>query len=188
VSGVGVLPLPAWLSGSGGPWRPVVVWSAVGVGFAAALAGVVGLALYLAPEPGTTRFVARPAASSAACPLTPSGTARCVTTAECFDQVTVNGGVARAPKVACAGPHLWEAFALASLPRGLDNANHTTIKRNPEVLQVCSAANARRLNAESPWQIEVLPPSREQVRAGDRTYRCLAGRPPAKLTTSRFAR
>jgi hypothetical protein len=111
-----------------------------------------------------------------------------VTTAECFDRVTVSGGVARAPAVACTEPHLWEAFATAQLPEGLDTASHTAIKQNAEVRQVCSTANARLLNTEQAWQVEVLPPTREQVRAGDRTYRCLAGRPPTRLTASRFAR
>jgi hypothetical protein len=111
-----------------------------------------------------------------------------VNTAECFNGVTVRGGVAQAPTVACTEPHVWEVFATAKLPEGLDTASHSTVKQNAQVRQVCSTANARVLNTEQNWQVEVLPPTRDQVRAGDRTYRCLAGRPPTKLRDSRFAR
>jgi hypothetical protein len=150
--------------------------------FCASIAAV----LYLSPGEPTATFMAPPGPSKPPCPLTPPGTARCVTTAECFDRVTVTGGVARASAVACAEPHVWEAFATAQLPDGLDTASHTAIKQNAQVRQVCSTANARLLNTEQAWQVEVLPPTREQVKAGERTYRCLAGRPPTKLTQSRF--
>jgi hypothetical protein len=152
----------------------------------AVFCAVVAAALFLIPPKPTVTFVAPPVPSKPPCPLTPTGTARCVTTAECFDRVTVSGGVARASSVACSEPHLWEAFATATLPDGLDTASHQTIKQNTQVRQVCSTANARLLNTEQAWQVEVLPPTREQVRAGDRTYRCLAGRPPTKFTQSRF--
>jgi hypothetical protein len=158
------------------------------VGFTAIVLGAMALALYLLPDRPTARFVDATASSSPSCPLTPAGTARCVTVAECFDRVRVSGGVASAQKLACTEPHLWEAFAQAQLPAGLDSAGHAAIKQNTEVRQVCSVANAKLLNAESPWQVEVLPPSRDQLRAGDRTYRCLAGRPPTKYTQSRFSR
>jgi hypothetical protein len=160
------------------------LWAGIAAVYVAVLCAAVAGALFLRPDPPTTTFVAPP--SKPACPLAPAGTAQCVTTAECFDRVTVNGGVASAASVACTEPHVWEAFATARLPDGLDTASHATIKQNAQVRQVCSAANARLLNTEQAWQVEVLPPTRDQVRAGDRTYRCLAGRPPTKLTESRF--
>jgi tRNA A-37 threonylcarbamoyl transferase component Bud32 len=172
-----------------GPWPPALLWSGAAAAFMLSVVAVVALALYLVPEPDPVRFVVRaPASSSATCPLNPPGTARCVTVAECFDRLTVSGGQATAPKVACAEPHIWEVFAHGPLPDALDNAGYNTIKQNAQVRQVCSVANARLLNAESAWQVDVLPPTRDQVRAGDRTYRCLAGRPPSKFTKSRFAR
>jgi tRNA A-37 threonylcarbamoyl transferase component Bud32 len=177
-------------TGAGGRWTDRVprlyLWAGLAAVYIATLCGAIATALYLSPAEPTATFVAAPGPSKPPCPLTPAGTAQCVTTAECFDRVTVNGGVARAPAVACTEPHVWEAFATAELPDGLDTASHTAVKQNAQVRQVCSTANARLLNTEQAWQVEVLPPTREQVKAGDRTYRCLAGRPPTKLTQSRF--
>jgi hypothetical protein len=168
------------------PRQKLYLWAGFAAVYVAVLCAAVAAALFLSPGKATTTFVAPPVPSKPPCPLTPTGTAQCVTTAECFDRVTVSGGVARAPSVACTEPHLWEAFATATLPDGLDTASHQAIKQNAVVRQVCSTANARSLNTEQAWQVEVLPPTREQVKAGDRTLRCLAGRPPTKLTQSRF--
>jgi tRNA A-37 threonylcarbamoyl transferase component Bud32 len=186
--------------GPGGPGRPaaaagrrdrvspqrIYLWGGFAAVYVAVFCAAIAAALFLRPDEPTTTFMAPPPPSKPACPLTPAGTAQCVTTAECFDRVTVSGGVAKATAVACTEPHLWEAFATAQLPDGLDTASHTTVKQNALVRQVCSTANARSLNTEQAWQVEVLPPTREQVKAGDRTVRCLAGRPPTKLTQSRF--
>jgi hypothetical protein len=182
---------PASPNGRGGqaertPRQRAYLWAGFAAIYVAVLCAAVAVALYLRPAEARTTFVPPPVASSPACPLAPAGTAQCVRTAECFDRVTVTGGVARASTVACTEPHLWEAFATAQLPTGLDTASHTAIKQNAQVRQVCSTANARLLNTEQAWQVEVLPPSRDQVKAGDRTYRCLAGRPPTKLSQSRF--
>ncbi|WP_239161026.1 serine/threonine-protein kinase [Virgisporangium ochraceum] len=160
----------------------------IAAGYVVALAALVIGAFYLRSAEPTTTFVSEPVQSTPACPLAPAGAAQCVREPECFDRVTVQSGVARAPAVACVEPHVWEVFATASLPQGLDTASHSAIKQNAEVRQVCSTANAKAINPQQNWQIEVLPPSRDQVRAGDRTYRCLAGNPPTKLRDSRFAR
>jgi hypothetical protein len=165
-------------------WFSPLFWAGVAAAYALVLGVCVALALYLAPGPVDAQFV-MPAQSTPPCPLQPTGAARCVTIAECFDAVNVVGGVASARKVACADPHVWETFAQADLPDGLDTATHSRIKQNAEVREVCSQANVRRLNPET-WQVEVLPPTRDQVDSGDRTYRCLAGRPPARFTSSRF--
>jgi eukaryotic-like serine/threonine-protein kinase len=164
---------------------PILLWSvAVGL-YLLTLAALVALALYLAPEPASTRFV-QPAPAPVACPLAPAGAAHCVTAAECFDAVTVTGGVATARTVACADPHLWEVFAIGQLPEALVGARQAQIKQNDQVRRICNATNARNLDSEATWQVEVLPPSPDEIRSGDRAYRCLAGRPPAKLTGSRF--
>jgi hypothetical protein len=153
-----------------------------------ALAAVVVTGLQFGSADPATTFVAAPVKSSPSCPLSPAGTAQCVQQPECFNGVTVQGGVARAPSVACTEPHVWEVFATAPLPPGLDTAPHSAVKQNSQVRQVCSATNARALNTQQNWQVEVLPPSRDQVRKGDRVYRCLAGNPPSKLRDSRFVR
>jgi hypothetical protein len=164
----------------------IYLWGGFAAVYVAVFCAAIAAALFLRPDEPTTTFMVPPAVSKPPCPLTPAGTAQCVATAECFDRVTVTGGVARAATVACTEPHLWEAFAIAQLPDGLDTASHSAVKQNALVRQVCSTANARSLNTEQAWQVEVLPPTREQVKAGDRTLRCLAGRPPTKLTQSRF--
>jgi hypothetical protein len=147
----------------------------------------VAISLYLLPEPPTVTFVpGAPSPSVAPCPLQPAGQAQCVTTAACFDVVNVQRGVATSRSLDCGQPHLWEAFAEARLPDAVSADNHAAVKRNPDVARVCSQANVGRLTTERNWQIEVLPPSKDQVQAGDRTYRCLAGRPPTRLTNSRF--
>jgi hypothetical protein len=184
---------PAW-HGSGAqpartPRRRRLLVAGIAAGYLIALAAVVTGVLYLGSAEPSTRFVAAPVQSSPACPLSPAGAAQCVEQPECFDGVTVRSGVVvRAPEVACTEPHLWEVFATARLPDGLDTASHNTIKQNAQVRQVCSAANAKSLDPRQSWQVEVLPPSRDQVRAGNRTYRCLAGTPPTKLRDTRFAR
>ena len=160
----------------------------IAAGYLLALAAVAAAGMRLGSTDPATTFVAAPVKSSPACPLAPAGTAQCVQQPECFNGVTVQGGVARAAAVACTEPHVWEVFATAPLPEGLDTASHAAIKQNQQVRQVCSATNARALNTQQNWQVEVLPPSREQVRNGDRTYRCLAGTPPSKLRDSRFVR
>jgi serine/threonine protein kinase len=171
-----------------GSLRRRLLVAGIAAGYVVALGALVVGAFYLQRSEPAATFMSAPVQSSPACPLAPAGAAQCVREAECFDRVTVQGGVARAPAVACVEPHVWEVFATASLPEGLDTASHSAIKQNAQVRQVCSTANARALNPQQNWQIEVLPPSRDQVRAGDRTYRCLAGTPPTKLRDSRFAR
>jgi hypothetical protein len=172
------------------PARPRrrLLLAGIAASYLLALVAVVAAALYLGGTGPATTFVAAPVKSSPTCPLSPAGTAQCVQQPECFNGVTVQGGVARATAVACTEPHVWEVFATAPLPQGLDTASHTKIKQDQEVRQVCSTTNARALNTQQNWQVEVLPPTREQVRAGDRTYRCLAGTPPSKLRDSRFVR
>ncbi|WP_203988660.1 serine/threonine-protein kinase [Virgisporangium aurantiacum] len=165
-----------------------LLMAGIAAGYLLALAAVAVAGMRMGSADPATTFVAAPVKSSPTCPLSPAGTAQCVQQPECFNGVTVQGGVARAAAVACTEPHVWEVFATAPLPEGLDTASHTTIKQNQQVRQVCSATNARALNTQQNWQVEVLPPSREQVRNGDRTYRCLAGTPPSKLRDSRFVR
>jgi serine/threonine protein kinase len=168
--------------------RRRLLMAGIAAGYLLALAAVAVAGMRMGAADPATTFVAAPVKSSPTCPLSPAGTAQCVQQPECFNGVTVQGGVARAAAVACTEPHVWEVFAIAPLPQGLDTASHATVKQNQQVRQVCSATNARALSTQQNWQVEVLPPSREQVRNGDRTYRCLAGTPPSKLRDSRFVR
>jgi hypothetical protein len=173
------------------PRRRLLLMAGIAGCYLLALAAVVAGGLYLGSAAMPTTFVAVPVKSnspSPTCPLSPAGTAQCVRAPECFNGVTVQSGQARAPVVECTEPHLWEVFATASLPAGLDTASHNAIKQNAAVRQVCSATNAKALSTEQNWQVEVLPPTRDQIRAGNRTYRCLAGKPPSKFRDSRFTR
>jgi hypothetical protein len=167
--------------------RPsVLVLAAVGAGFVAMLAAATALGFFLMPAAvESSRFVAG-SPPAPACPLSPPGEARCVTTAECFERISIAGAVVTPRPVACTESHVWEAFALGQLPAGLDNAPYTKIRQHTDVARVCSSANASLFSTEQAWQVEVLPPTRDQLAAGDRTFRCVAGRPPVRFTDSRF--
>jgi serine/threonine protein kinase len=104
-----------------------------------------------------------PSAEAVHCgPLAPAE-ARCLTRSECYD--------AASEPIGCGGTHTWEAFALADLP---PNVKPADAAQNAQVKKVCSEFTLLAVDpstAAEPWQIEVLTPA-----AGNRTYRCLAGK------------
>lgn len=107
------------------------------------------------------------------------GGGRCTGELECFDPVRVRGTTAQAERVPCAGRHTWEAYAVGDLTAELDGADHETVKADRTVRQVCSEHSFRAttlLMTTTGWQFEVLPPTAQAVAAGDRSFRCLAGR------------
>ena len=122
------------------------------------------------PEP--TRTVALGQALPGCIVPLPAG-GRCPDNLECF------GAARPAEKVPCAGPHTWEAFALGNAPATLDEVDRRTLLADPAVRQVCSSATftvaTRRMSIQG-WKLDVLPPDEAALAAGDRTYRCLAGR------------
>jgi tRNA A-37 threonylcarbamoyl transferase component Bud32 len=163
------------------------------VGFVVAVFGVLALAVgaiaYSGVNPTVdTTFVpasASTAPSAPKCPLTPAGEAQCVTTPECYDAISVTGGIARTKLVACTEPHGWEVFARGTFA-GAVTTNFDKAKQDAAVKRICTAANLALLDTDPGWRIEVLPPTQEQATAGEKTFRCVAGKAPAKSTGSKF--
>ena len=170
------------------PWPGVVSLIIAG----AALAGIIALAINFAishlggtstalPSGGSTR---PPPSRSATCVLSAFNTAwSCPAAAECFDALTVTDGAVRAASRPCAGTHTWETFAFGSLPEGTAGKGPDAVRADPAVRALCSQVNLFVVDPDAiDLQVEVLPPAPEEISAGNRTFRCLAGKPPAQLT------
>ncbi|MFB9238533.1 serine/threonine-protein kinase [Plantactinospora siamensis] len=131
---------------------------------------------------GPSRPAGRPSSGAAAgLPGCRSGLpagARCPTSTECFGPVRIRGTAAEAQPVACAGRHTWETYALGELPADVDPRDEDAV-RAAAGGRVCTTATFARvtgLASAGGWRFEVLPPDRTAAAAGDRSYRCLAGR------------
>jgi len=127
-------------------------------------------------RPGATQVTGDPAIG--ACLLT-AVQARCADPdrPECYGRLTVSGGVARARALPCEQAHTWEVFALGVLPAGLRGAPHATVARADAVSKVCNPANLLVVDLSAVgWRVAVLPPTAAQYDAGQRDFRCLAGR------------
>jgi tRNA A-37 threonylcarbamoyl transferase component Bud32 len=195
-------PPPAPQPGVPGARRRRTLVAALAGGVVAALAlgaiawGALRSGAQPTPAPSGIAGASTPAAPPTAAPSTsaqgcaPSGMlpgARCVTKPECYGELVVSGGSARAPVVPCDSPHTWEVFALGDLPTEVAVADHQTVRTHPQVSSVCSATTLALVSLSlQAWQIQVLPPSPEALSAGDRTYRCLAGKGPNALSTPQF--
>jgi hypothetical protein len=109
----------------------------------------------------------------------------------CPDDLECYSGDEPARQVDCAGTHTWEAFAVGDVPTSLTTVNRQTLGADPAVRQLCGrssfAAVTLLMNPED-WTFDVLPPSAAALDAGDRTYRCLAGRGPDALTGPALSR
>ncbi|MDG4822381.1 serine/threonine-protein kinase [Asanoa sp. WMMD1127] len=102
---------------------------------------------------------------------------RCPDELECFDE-------AAAEQVPCAGPHTWETFAVGEAPVALTAVDRPTLRADPTVRQVCGRSSfmaATTLMSTEGWTLDVRPPDKTALAAGDRTYRCLASRGPDAL-------
>jgi hypothetical protein len=91
--------------------------------------------------------------------------------------------------MACDGPHTWEVFALDSLPASVTSVDYLKIKDNGYVRSACNGTNLALVDFDAfSWRIDVLPPSPDAFRSGDRTFRCLAGPLTGTSVGSKFAR
>lgn len=139
-----------------------------------------------ADEPESKQTTA--AASGAGCEFTEAGV-RCPSKPECFDELRASGGNTVAADVACTKPHAWETFAIGRLPDTVVTVDSATVRRNVYVRTLCGERGLRtalRGASASDWQTEILPPSRTDLAAGRRDFRCLAGKAP-KLDRPVFA-
>jgi hypothetical protein len=118
-----------------------------------------------------------------------SPTMRCASKPECFGAIAINDGVASATAMACDQPHTWEVFALATLPSSVDSIDYQKIRTNGYVWSACSGTNLALVASDAfSWRVDVLPPSPDAFRSGDRTFRCLASPGTGTSTGSKFAR
>ncbi len=118
-----------------------------------------------------------------------SPTMRCVAAPECFGALTVDGGVAHATTTPCDQPHAWEVFALDSLPASVTATDYQSIRTSPAVQGACNTATLATVSFSAyAWKVDVLPPGPEALKAGDRTFRCLAGPGAGTSTGSKFTR
>jgi serine/threonine protein kinase len=144
------------------------------------------------PAPSGSAPVVRSSgiAAGVSCGLTVApSTVRCASTPECFGVLTVDGTVAHAATMACDGPHTWEVFALDSLPASVTSVDYLKIKDNGYVRSACNGTNLALVDFDAfSWRIDVLPPSPDAFRSGDRTFRCLAGPLTGTSVGSKFAR
>jgi hypothetical protein len=114
---------------------------------------------------------------------------RCPATAECFADLAVTGGAVSAASMPCDRPHAWEVFALDTLPPGVVRTDYRTIKNDVYVRNACSGSTLALVDLQAfAWHVDVLPPSPDALRAGDRTFRCVAGPVTGRSTGSRFVR
>jgi hypothetical protein len=114
---------------------------------------------------------------------------RCASTAECFAAMAVDGGVVQAASTPCDRPHTWEVYALDTLPPGVVGADYRTIKNDVYVRNACSGSTLALIDFQAlAWHVDVLPPSPDALRAGDRTFRCVAGPAAGTSTGSKFVR
>jgi serine/threonine protein kinase len=129
----------------------------------------------------------KPSASTSAAPCVLTGTApgiQCVGAAECYDGTTVPAGL---KKVSCDQPHAWEVWALVPLPSGVTSGDYQTVASNPAVTRACSQFELLTLNVNVfDWRIDMLPPTPDAFKAGDRQVRCLAGPIGRKATGATF--
>jgi hypothetical protein len=104
--------------------------------------------------------------------------------------VRVDGGVGTAETVACGDRHTWEVYAVGDLPAGATPADLPRARAGDIVRRVCNEGNFRTvsLRMDQGWRFEVLLPTAAGLTAGDRTFRCLAGKGPDRLTGPTLAR
>jgi serine/threonine protein kinase len=104
---------------------------------------------------------------------------RCPSEVECYGAVTPGRDEVRADRVSCTGRHTWEAWAVGDLPASVTAVDRESVVRETTVRQICGATSFTSVTLlidTEGWEFEVLPPAAAAFAAGDRTFRCLAGR------------
>lgn len=139
------------------------------------------IARLVAPSTRVTGATGSPVTLPGCATQLPSG-GRCPERLECFEHSP--DGEHGTTQVACTTRHSWEVFAVGTLPEGIEASDRDAVITDRTVRQVCSSRTFRITTAAadpSGWALSVLPPAAEAVRAGDRTFRCLAGRGEGRL-------
>ena len=109
--------------------------------------------------------------------------ARCPKTPECWNGLVIISGDTTASSLPCAGPHVWQTFAIAILPTGAQTYDQNIVQADASVRAVCSMPvllksrlGAARQIAKRQWEISVMPPDQAAFDSGARAYRCVAHR------------
>ncbi|MBN0047155.1 serine/threonine protein kinase [Streptomyces actuosus] len=119
---------------------------------------------------------------------------RCVTTPECWSGILDVSGIVTVSRADCHVKHVWETFAVASLPADGMTNNARDLIKHPDVRALCSqqvmaeTRSPHGADIADEWQITVVPPSASQWDAGLRVFRCVAaaGTEDGQMTGSHF--
>lgn len=67
--------------------------------------------------------------------------------------------------------------------------DYQTVRSSDAVTNLCNSVTLGIVNLDAvTWRIDVLPPTRSAFAAGDRTFRCLAGKGPDGLNQPVFVK
>jgi serine/threonine protein kinase len=109
----------------------------------------------------------------------------CPTGPECWGgPVYISGQLSGIRSRPCAGQHVWETFAIATIPAQVDLSNgpdYDAIKASrlastlcsPQVLDPSRVGPAAKIPLGR-WTVDVLPPTPARFEAGVRSFRCIA--------------
>ncbi|HET7014865.1 MAG TPA: protein kinase [Streptosporangiaceae bacterium] len=175
-------------------WRLTGLATAVGGGLALlALAAVLVGNHFLSSSSGPTGSgPSGPTGSSGSfgiatttsnCPAAavPGAGAQCPAAPECWAGLANIEGTVTINVLPCAGPHIFQTFAIGIMPVNSATFNSNVLANDPTVRAVCSGTVMLKSRvgqaAKVPlrkWDIEVVPPDEVQFDNGIRTYRCVA--------------
>ncbi|MCH0564816.1 MULTISPECIES: serine/threonine-protein kinase [unclassified Streptomyces] len=119
---------------------------------------------------------------------------RCVTSPECWSGILDVSGIVTVSRADCHVKHVWETFAIASLPADGMTNNARDLIKHPDVRALCSqqvmagSRSPHGADIAADWQITVIPPSAAQWDDGLRVFRCVAaaGTEDGQVTGSYF--
>jgi hypothetical protein len=190
-------------------WRLTALASAIGGGLALiAVAAVLVGNHFLSPSTPTSNSGSTggsgPSAASGSfgiatttdnCPAAqvPGAGAQCPAAPECWaGYISIGGSISINP-LPCDGPHLYQTFAIGIMPTSSATFDSDTLKTDPTVRAVCSAAvllNSRSSQGKRvpprKWEVQVVAPDEAAFDSGVRTYRCMATAHEQTLYTSEF--
>jgi len=107
--------------------------------------------------------------------------AQCPAAPECWAGLANIEGTVTINVLPCAGPHIYQTFAIGIMPANSATFNSNVLINDPTVRAVCSSTVMLKSRvgqaAKVPlrkWDIELVPPDEVQFDNGVRTYRCVA--------------
>jgi serine/threonine protein kinase len=160
------------------------LWWAMSAGAVVLVVAIALLTVYI-PDRGGTVGPSRSTSSqgqilATSCGLLVNPDVKCPDAPECYDGISTSGQALNAVKRDCNERHTWEVFALGELPADTPSTGVRTAAE-----RVCNFTTLTTLGGfdKATWRIEVLGPTADELRAGNRTYRCLGGNPGKQFTS-----